>query len=55
MAVVFRGELPETFRGLPVIDGDKDDLRFLDPKGVVVGLKAKGSAKHDKSGFVIDA
>jgi len=29
-------------------------LRFLDPKGVVVGLKAKGAAKRDKSGFVID-
>ena len=54
MAVVFRGELPNTFRGLPVIDGDKDDLRFLDPEGVVVGLKAKGKAKRDKSGFVID-
>ena len=41
MAVVFRHSLPETFRGLRVIDGDKDDLRFLDPKGVVVGLVAK--------------
>jgi len=54
MAVVFRDKLPKTFRGLRVIDGDKDDLRFLDPKGVVVGLKAKGAAKRDKSGFVID-
>jgi len=54
MAVVFRDKLPDTFRGLQVIDGDKDDLRFLDPKGVVVGLKAKGRAKKDTSGFVID-
>ena len=55
MAVVFRNKLPDTFRGLRVIDGDKDDLRFLDPKGVVVGLVAKGKkAKQDKSGFVID-
>ena len=54
MAVVFRDKLPKTFRGLTVIDGDKDDLRFLDPKGVVVGLKAKGKAKQDNSGFVID-
>ena len=54
MAVVFRDKLPDTFRGLRVIDGDKDDLRFLDPKGVVVGLVAKGKkAKHDQSGFVI--
>lgn len=55
MAVVFRDKLPKTFRGLRVINGDADDLRFLDPKGVVVGLKAKGKAKQDTSGFVIDA
>jgi hypothetical protein len=55
MAVVFRDKLPKTFRGLRVINGDADDLRFLDPKGVVVGLKAKGKAKRDTSGFVIDA
>lgn len=35
-----------------VIDGDETDLRFLDPKGVIVGLYAKGQAKGDKSGFV---
>ena len=51
MAVVFRDKLPKTFRGLRVVDGDTDDLRFLDPQGVVVGLKAKGSAKQDTSGF----
>ena len=55
LAVVFRNkELPETFLGRPVINGDKDDLRFLDPKGVVVGLYAKGKAKKDTSGFVIN-
>jgi len=55
-AVVFRHKLPKTFKGLRVINGDKDDLRFLDPKGVVVGLIAKGKkAKADTSGFVIDA
>ena len=30
------------------------DLRFTDPKNVVVGLKAKGLAKTDQSGFVIN-
>jgi hypothetical protein len=45
--------MPKTFKGFKVIDGDKDDLRFLDPKGVVVGLYAKGKAKQDASGFVI--
>ena len=55
LAVVFRNkELPETFLGRPVINGDKDDLRFLDPKGVIVGLYAKGQAKKDNSGFVIN-
>jgi hypothetical protein len=37
-----------------VIDGDDSDLRFLEPRGVVVGLYAKGQAKRDTSGFVID-
>jgi hypothetical protein len=32
---------------LPTIDGDRDDLRFLDPKQCIVALYAKGSAKHD--------
>ena len=43
---------PKMWNGLPVIDGDESDLRFLDPKGVVVGLFAKGKAKKDTSGFV---
>jgi len=37
----------------PVFDGDKTDLRFTDPKGVIVGLFAKGAAKQDNSGFVL--
>jgi hypothetical protein len=37
----------------PVIDGDSDDMRFLDPTGVIVGLYAKGAAKRDTSGFVV--
>lgn len=52
VAVVF-DKLPETYLGKPVIDGDETDLRFLDPKGVIVGLKAKGKAKKDASGFVV--
>jgi hypothetical protein len=43
-----------TYLGRPVVNGDKDDLRFLDTPNVVVGLKAKGPAKHDTSGFVVD-
>jgi hypothetical protein len=52
IAVVF-DELPETYLGKPVVDGDATDLRFLDAQGVVVGLKAKGKGKKDESGFVI--
>lgn len=60
VAAVFR-TVPEWFRfnnpvGMGrverVIDGDQHDLRFLDPKGVIVGLYAKGNAKRDTSGFV---
>tara|TARA_R110000796_G_C14463650_1_gene424769 strand:- start:29 stop:751 length:723 start_codon:yes stop_codon:yes gene_type:complete len=57
VAVVFRDEkkIPESFLDKPVIDGNVDDLRFLDPKGSIVGLYARGAeAKQDKSGFVID-
>lgn len=42
------------FMGRQVIDGDETDLRFLDPRGSIVGLYAKGNAKRDTSGFVID-
>ena len=48
--------LPATYsiggKDWTVIDGDETDLRFLDPKGVIVGLRAKGKAKKDTSGFV---
>ena len=52
VAVVFK-ELPETYMGRKVVNGDETDLRFLDEKSVVVGLKAKGKAKKDTTGFVV--
>lgn len=46
-------DLPASFHGFPIIDGDKTDNRFLDPVGgIVVGLRAKGKAIKDNSGFV---
>jgi hypothetical protein len=59
VAAVFR-KVPERFEisaacvtiAAPVVNGDEHDLRFLDPKGCIVGLKAKGNAKRDTSGFV---
>lgn len=44
--------MPDSYNGRPVFNGDESDLRFLDPKGVIVGLYAKGKAKKDTSGFV---
>ena len=59
MAVVFDAgpgeELPPTYLGLPVIDGDASDLRFLDPPGVIVGLRAKGKARALPSGGFVRA
>jgi hypothetical protein len=55
-AVVFSGGLPSTWRipgtdiELPVINGDESDLRFTDPKGVIVGLKTKGFARKAEVG-----
>ena len=49
IAVVFEKPPIEAF------DGDKSDLRFLDPDNVVVALKAKGKAKTDTTGFVVRA
>lgn len=53
MAVVFSGKMPKVFKGMPVVNGDESDLRFLDDRMVVVGLKAKGKARKDESGFVV--
>jgi hypothetical protein len=46
-------ELPNTYMNYNVINGDEHDLTFIHPKNVIVGLKAKGDAKKDTSGFVI--
>ena len=51
VAIVFN-KLPKEYQGKKVIDGDISDARFKDRKGVIVGLKAKGKAKKDTSGFV---
>jgi hypothetical protein len=57
VAVVFNTKkgnaLPKTWNGFKVVDGDISDLRFLDKKGVVVGLRAKGKARKVKAGGFI--
>jgi len=62
LAVVFRSKRIRDaamrdrtrFMGRPVLNGDETDMRFLDPKNSIIGLYAKGPAKKDQSGFVID-
>jgi hypothetical protein len=55
VAVVFRSKdaIPSQFMQSMVLDGDKDDLRFLDMPRHVVALYAKGQATKDTTGFVI--
>jgi len=45
--------IPVTFHKRKVFDGDKHDLTFLNPKNAILGLYAKGKARKDQSGFVI--
>lgn len=40
--------------GREAVDGDEHDLRFLDGPGSIVVLKAKGAARKDTTGFVLD-
>ena len=61
VAIVF-DKIPDTYMGYKVVNGDETDLRFLDDKNVIVGLKykkmtGKGGAEKNKeameNGFVI--
>lgn len=53
VSVVF-DKLPSTWSSVEVINGDLNDLRPLDKRGIIVGLVAKGLAKKDDSGFVVN-
>lgn len=52
-ALVFWPTPPSSFWGFPVLDGEEHDARFLDPSGALVGLRAKGLARKDVSGFTV--
>jgi len=56
LQIVFQ-TVPTRWNGFQVIDGDKHDLRQLDPRGAVgtvIGLTPRGrKAKKDRSGFVV--
>jgi hypothetical protein len=57
IAVVFRtaASIPAKFLGMECIGGDDSDVRHSEPHGVVVALYAKGKAKKDMTGFVVDS
>ena len=51
-------QLPQEWRGFKVINGDQTDLRFLDKRGVIVGLnlKAKSHKQYrevERTNFVV--
>ena len=53
--MVFRDKMPSRFLGREVVNGDLSDYENVLAGSVVLGLKAKGSARHDyTSGFVVD-
>lgn len=59
VAMVF-DKTPKEYKGFKVVDGDESDLRFLDEKGVIVGLRYKkmtgkgaNNAEAFNSGFAI--
>ena len=53
VAAVFKDNLPQKYKGTKVIDGDFSDLEMIKHKNIILGLKAKGDAKKDTTGFVI--
>jgi hypothetical protein len=54
ISAVFRKSLPKKYNGFKVVNADDSDLRFLDGDNIIAGLLAKGKAKNDYSGFVLD-
>jgi len=52
VAVVFKDKLPKKWLNKKVINGDLHDLRFKDPRGVIVGLVAKGQGRNINNKFI---
>ena len=56
VSAVFSDQLPDSYKGFKVVDGDASDLVMINQSGVILGLKAKGkAARLDTSGFVINS
>lgn len=54
VSAVFSDDLPASYKGFKVVDGDTSDLVMLNHSGVILGLRAKGKARKDNSGFTIN-
>ena len=52
MNVTRSKSLPNKWDGFKVLDGDVSDLRYKEKGGNIIGLRAKGKARKDTSGFV---
>lgn len=53
--VVFNDKnFPKKLDGYKVYSAEDHDLRFIDQKNQIGALYAKGRAKHDKTGFIIN-
>jgi len=50
VAVIFEGELPKKYMGYDVIDANGYDMRYLDPKGTIMGLHYHPTANDYKNG-----
>ena len=55
VSAVFSGDLPNFWSGFNVVDGDVSDLVMLTAKNSILGLRAKGKARKDDSGFTINS
>ena len=53
VSMVFIGTPPKVYNGFTVVNGDRHDLRFLDPKGVIVGLSLKGVSPLTAGKFAV--
>ena len=55
VSAVFSGDLPGIWSGFDVVDGDVSDLVMLTAQNSILGLRAKGKARKDDSGFTINS
>lgn len=56
IAVVFEKRLPKTYMGIPVVNADETDLRYMDKNNVICGLihkKTRTKIDYEKQSFII--